>query len=161
MADALLIREFRRYPLARKASAKVPVKYTLSDLGVRNAIFRGAPSLWKSAPDVVGSLVETLVQTVIRGASLQAHFYRQLRDPANPRSGFEEVDFIAERLDGRVLPIEVKFRRRIDAEDLSAIRRFMERHDARTGIVVTRETCDALDDGRLLLVPLLDFLLAF
>jgi len=161
LADALLIREFRRYPLARKASAKVPVKYTLSDLGVRNAIFRGAPSLWKSAPDVVGSLVETLVQTVIRGASLQAHFYRQLRDPANPRSGFEEVDFIAERLDGRVLPIEVKFRRRIDAEDLSAIRRFMERHDARTGIVVTRETCDALDDGRLLLVPLLDFLLAF
>ena len=34
LADALLIREFRRYPLAKKASARVPAKLTVSDLGV-------------------------------------------------------------------------------------------------------------------------------
>ncbi len=38
----------------------MPVKTTLTDLGVRNAIFRGAPSLWESAPDVVGPLVVPL-----------------------------------------------------------------------------------------------------
>jgi predicted AAA+ superfamily ATPase len=46
LADALLIRELRRYPLSRGRTARVPVKITLTDLGVRNATFRGAPSLW-------------------------------------------------------------------------------------------------------------------
>jgi predicted AAA+ superfamily ATPase len=70
LADALLIREYRRYPLARTRTVRVPVKMTLTDLGVRNAIFRGAPSLWESPPDVVGPLVETLVQAVLRGVGL-------------------------------------------------------------------------------------------
>ncbi len=43
LSEALLIREFRRYPLGKKASARLPVKCTLTDLGVRNAILRGAP----------------------------------------------------------------------------------------------------------------------
>jgi predicted AAA+ superfamily ATPase len=34
LADALLIREFRRYPLAKSSSSRVPAKITLSDLGV-------------------------------------------------------------------------------------------------------------------------------
>jgi predicted AAA+ superfamily ATPase len=59
LADALLVREFRRFPLGKAKTARVPVKLTLTDLGVRNAIFRGAPSLFESPPDLVGSLVET------------------------------------------------------------------------------------------------------
>lgn len=161
LTDALLIREFPRYPLARKASAKVPVKYTLTDLGVRNAIFRGAPSLWESPPDVVGPLVETLVQTVLRGAGLQFHFYRALKDPNRPRSGYDEVDFVAEALDGTVIPIEVKFRRRIDEPDLASEREFVRRFKSPIGIVVTRDLFDRDRGDRLILVPLLDFLLAF
>jgi predicted AAA+ superfamily ATPase len=76
LADALLIREFRRYPLAKKSSARVPAKITVSDLGVRNAIFRGAPSLWESDPQALGPLVETLVQSCIRDQNLQVHFFR-------------------------------------------------------------------------------------
>jgi hypothetical protein len=136
------------------------VKTTLTDLGVRNAIFRGAPSLWESAPDVVGPLVETVVQTVIRDADLAVHFYRERIDPDDRRSPFQEVDFVAERTDGAVLPIEVKFRRRIDDADFAALRRFMERHRCRRGLLVTRET-SAFDDDRLLVVPLRDFLLAY
>src|SRR6266446_2000014 len=74
LADALLIREFRRYPLAKKSSARVPAKITVSDLGVRNAIFRGAPSLGESDPTILGPLVETLVQGSIRDHNLQVHF---------------------------------------------------------------------------------------
>jgi predicted AAA+ superfamily ATPase len=161
LTDALLIREFRRYPLARKSSAKLPVKYTLTDLGVRNAIFRGAPSLWESAPDVVGPLVETLVQTVLRGTGLQTHFYRQPRDPARPRNGFDEVDFVLEAPDGAVVPIEVKYRHRVDHSDLEAVHRFVERYRSPLGIVVTRETYRVDEGRRIILVPLMEFLLSF
>ncbi len=160
LADALLIREFRRYPLAKAKTARVPVKTTLTDLGVRNAIFRGAPSLWESAPDVVGPLVETVVQSVLRDADLAVHFYRERIDPEDRRSPFQEVDFVAERTDGTVLPIEVKFRRRIDGGDLAGLRRFVARFRCPWGIVVTRDTFARLDDG-ILLVPLRDFLLAY
>jgi len=160
LADALLVREFRRFPLARAKTARVPVKMTLTDLGVRNAIFRGAPSLWESPADVVGPLVETMVQAAIRDANLAVHFYRERVDPEDRRSPFEEVDFVAERTDGEVLPVEVKFRRRVDDADFSAVRRFMDKHRCRRGVLVTRETC-ALDGDRILAVPLRDFLLAY
>ena len=160
LADALLIREFRRFPLAKAKTARVPVKTTLTDLGVRNAIFRGAPSLWESTPDVVGPLVETVVQSVVRDADLAVHFYRERLNPADRRSPLQEVDFVAERTDGAVLPIEVKFRRRIDDADFAALRRFMEQFKCRRGLLVTRDT-SGLDDDRLLVVPLRDFLLAY
>jgi uncharacterized protein len=161
LADALLIREFRRYPLAKKASARVPSKITLSDLGVRNAIFRGAPSLWESDPQILGPLVETLVQGVIRDDNLQVHFYREYENPKDRRSRQHEVDFVAERVDGSVLPVEVKFRKRIDAPDLDGLGHFMRKFGSPLGIVVTRDLArwDAVE--RILCVPLPTFLLAF
>jgi len=161
LADALLIREFRRYPLAKKASARVPAKITVSDLGVRNAIFRGAPSLWESDPSLLGPLVETLVQAVIRDHNLQVHFFRDYENPKDRRSRLHEVDFVAERLDGAVLPIEVKFRKRIDAEDATGVLHFLKRFDAPLGILVTRELSRWDPQRRLLCIPLQDFLLGF
>jgi Holliday junction resolvase-like predicted endonuclease len=108
----------------------------------------------------VGALVETVAQGVIRDTDLAVHFYRDRIDPADRRSPFEEVDFVAERTDGAVLPVEVKFRRRIDDADFRSLRSFMERHRCRRGLLVTRDTSD-LDDERLLTVPLRDFLLAY
>ena len=133
LADALLIREFRRFPIARAKTARVPVKTTLTDLGVRNAIFRGAPSLWESPPDVVGTLVETLVQAPIRDADLAVHFYRERVDPTDRRSPFREVDFVAERTDGTVLPVEVNFRHKIDDADLQGLRAFIDRYSCPWG----------------------------
>lgn len=160
LADALLIRELRRFPLAKAKTARVPVKTTLTDLGVRNAIFRGAPSLWESPPDVVGPLVETVAQTVIRDADLAVHFYRERLDPDDRRSPFQEVDLVAERTDGAVLPVEVKFRRKIDGADLATLRRFVTRFRCPGAVVVTRDTSAVLEDG-VLLVPLAEFLLAY
>jgi predicted AAA+ superfamily ATPase len=159
LADALLIREFRRYPLAKKKSARVPAKITVSDLGVRNAIFRGAPSLWESDPTVLGPLVETMVQASIRDYNLQVHYFRDYQNPRDRRSPTMEVDFVAERIDGSVLPVEVKFRRRIEAADLAGLRHFLTTYDAAFGILVTRDT--SRWDGKFLQIPLLDFLLAF
>lgn len=161
LADALLIREFRRYPLAKKASARVPAKITVSDLGVRNAIFRGAPSLWESDPQPLGPLVETLVQAVIRDHNLQVHFYKDYEDPKDRRSRQHEVDFVAERLDGSVLPVEVKFRRRVDAVDVEGLRHFMHKFASPYGVVVTRDLSRWDASERILYTPLQNFLLAF
>jgi predicted AAA+ superfamily ATPase len=154
------VREFRRFPLGKAKTARVPVKVTLTDLGVRNAIFRGAPSLLESPPDLVGSLVETVVQTVIRDTDLSVHFYRDRTDPSDRRSPFQEVDFVAERTDGDVLPIEVKFRRKLDDADFRGLSAFMKQYRCRRGVLVSRET-SALDEDRILVVPLRDFLLAY
>jgi len=160
LADALLVREFRRFPLGKAKTARVPVKITLTDLGVRNAIFRGAPSLWESPPEMVGPLVETVVQAVIRDTDLAVHFYRERTDPSDRRSPFQEVDFVAERTDGDVLPIEVKFRRKLDDADFRGLFAFMKQHRCRRGVLVSRVTT-ILEDDRLLVVPLRDFLLAY
>jgi predicted AAA+ superfamily ATPase len=160
LADALLIREFRRYPLAKKGSARVPAKITVSDLGVRNAIFRGAPSLWESDPAVLGPLVETLVQGCIRDYNLQVHFFRDYEKPHDRKSPLREVDFVAERLDGSTLPIEVKFRKRIDSADLIGLRLFMSRFGCDFGVIVTRDLM-RWDLDRILHMPLEAFLLAF
>jgi predicted AAA+ superfamily ATPase len=160
LADALLVREHRRYPLAKARNARLPLKATLTDLGVRNAIFRGAPSIWESTPDVVGPLVETVVQTVIRDVDMFVHFYRERTSQSDRRSPIEEVDFVAERTDGTVFPVEVKFRKSIQPSDLSGIRHFMERYKCPWGIVVTRNIYRD-DDPLLLQVPLRDFLLAY
>jgi len=159
LAEALLVREFRRYPLARRASARVPAKVALTDLGVRHAILREAPSLWGSSPDVVGPLVETLVQAVIRDVGLQVHYYREHEDPHNRRSPLVEVDYVAEAADGTVLPIEVKFRKAIDAADTKGLRHFMDKFRSPCGILVTRDDLAWDGRGRILTIPLVDFLL--
>jgi predicted AAA+ superfamily ATPase len=95
----------------------------------------------------------------MHGVGLVLHFYRDRIDPGDRRSPFEEVDFVAERTDGAVLPIEVKLRSRIRGEDVAATRRFVERYHAPLGLVITRETF--ADQGDILELPLRDFLLAF
>lgn len=162
LADALLIREFRRYPLDRSRSARVPMKITLTDLGVRNAIFRGTPSLFESPPEVVGPLVETLVQGVLGGIGLQVHFFRDFESPGNRKSQVQEVDFVVESLDGRVIPVEVKFRSRIDSEDTLGVRHFLARFpEAPYGVIVTRDLFRWDAKRRICCIPLLEFLLAF
>ena len=163
LSDALLVREFRRYPLAKKATARVPAKITVSDLGVRNAVFRDAPSLWESDPGVLGPLVETLVQATLRDANLQVHFFRDYEEPGNRRSTIREVDFVAERLDGRVVPIEVKFRKQLQESDLAGLRLFQQRFadHCDPAVVVTRDRAGWDEARQTLFVPLQDFLLAF
>ncbi|MGE5183362.1 MAG: ATP-binding protein, partial [Acidobacteriota bacterium] len=161
LADALLVREFRRYPLAKKSAARVPAKMTVADLGVRNAIFRGAPSLWESDPTVLGPLVETLVQSCLHDYNLQVHFFRDYERAGDRRAPQREVDFVVEKLDGTVMPIEVKFRKRIQSEDLLGLRLFRDRYRPPLSVLVTRDSMQWSPLERELSVPLQTFLLAF
>jgi predicted AAA+ superfamily ATPase len=135
----------------------VPAKITVSDLGVRNAIFRGAPSLWESDPTLLGPLVETLIQAPIRDHNLDVHYYRDYENPTDRHSRINEVDFVAERLDGAVLPVESKFRRKIGSTDAATVVHFMDTFKAPLGVVVTREMSAFDEIQRLLFIPLQDF----
>jgi predicted AAA+ superfamily ATPase len=161
LADALLIREFRRYPAANRASARTPAKITLTDLGARNAVFRGAPSLWESSPDHVGPLIETLAQSVLHGQNLQVHFYRDYETPGNRKSPIREVDFVVENPAGETVPIEIKFRTSIEDGHFLGLRHFMRRFNSRHGILVTRDTYEWRPEYKILCVPIMDFLVAF
>lgn len=161
LSDALLTREFFRYPLAKRANVRMPAKITLTDLGARNAVFRGAPSLWESSPEHVGPLIETLAQSVIRAPNVQVHFFRDHENPKNRMSKTREVDFIPENLEGSTVPIEIKFRRTIQESDFAGLNTFIKRFGPRYGIMVTRESYEWRSDLKILCVPLLEFLLAF
>jgi hypothetical protein len=71
------------------------------------------------------------------------------------------VDFVAERSDGTVLPVEVKFRRRIDRDDSAGIRFFQAKYASPLGVIVTRELSHWDPAERVLYIPLPNFLLAF
>ena len=88
-------------------------------------------------------------------------FYRDFDKPTDRRTQIREVDFLAERIDGSILPVEVNFRKRIDAEDLSGLRHFTAKYRPASGIVVTRDLCQWDAENRELWIPLLFFLLAF
>jgi predicted AAA+ superfamily ATPase len=98
---------------------------------------------------------------VLRDHNLQVHFWRGYLEEGNRKSPTLEVDFVAERVDGTCLPIEVKFRKRIDAQDRKGVLVFMERHDAPHAIIVTRDLAEWDPSSRILCVPLLEFLLSF
>jgi hypothetical protein len=68
---------------------------------------------------------------------------------------------VAERVDGTVLPVEVKFRKRIDAADLDGLRYFMRKFGSPCGVVVTRDLSRWDARERVLHVPLQSFLLTF
>lgn len=153
--------KFRRYPIAKRSTSRTPSKITLTDLGARNAVFRGAPSLWESPPEHVGPLVETLAQSVIRGPSCQVHFFRDYETPGKRKSPIREVDFVVEHISGDTIPIEIKFRREIRRADFSGLSTYLSRFGSRFGLMVTRDTSAYHPDLKILCVPLLDFLLAF
>jgi len=71
------------------------------------------------------------------------------------------VEFVGEHLDGRVLPVEVKFRPPIRPEDERALRSFIERFDAPFGILVARELYRCEPDDPVLCIPILELPLAF
>ena len=110
---------------------------------------------------MVGPLVETLAQSVLRGTGNQVHFFRDYLIPGDLRSAIEEVDFVVELLDGTVLPIEVKFRKSVGNDEVASVRRFVRRFKSPWGLVVTRDHWNSGDGDDPVCVPVLDFLLAF
>ena len=115
------------------------------------------PSGLENAPhlsDIAGRIAESAVGYFLRsivGLDV-AHFPERGAEP--------EVDFVVTVGDQRI-PIEVKYRRRIDHRDTMGLRAFIEKavYNAPFGVLVTLADEAATDDPRVVSIPLSTFLL--
>jgi predicted AAA+ superfamily ATPase len=112
-------------------------------------------------PSVIedGNELGKLVETVVFNHCLRLKF--NLTNKARPsmyywRENDNEIDIILDCME-HVLPIEVKYRNRIDRPDVKAIREFVEKGQAPFGLVITVDKLEK--DGNLIYIPLWLFLL--
>ncbi len=140
---------------------KAPAKICLSDHTLRAAWLQEVvpldPAGLAISPhlsDIAGRLAESMLGyflASIPGLNV-SHFPERGSEP--------EVDFIL-TVGTRRIPIEVKYRRRIDPfEDTRGLRAFVEKtvYNAPFGLLVTLEDGVSLDDRRIIPIPLSSFL---
>ncbi|NLH49066.1 MAG: ATP-binding protein [Myxococcales bacterium] len=116
-----------------------------------------SPSLLEQSPhlsDIAGRIAESVLgYNLASMAGLQiSHFPERPTEP--------EIDFVITLGDQRI-PIEVKYRRRIDFNDTIALRSFIEKahYNAPFGLLITQNDLSASDDPRIVSLPLSSFLM--
>lgn len=157
---ALLVRLIDPLELRLK-KRKSPAKLVLSDHSLRAAWLQEVvpldPPALAAQPhlsDLAGRIAESVV----------GHFFKSIinLDVAYfPESGAEpEVDFVLTIGEQRI-PVEVKYRRRIDHTDSRGLRAFIEKshYNAPFGLLVTLDDDAASDDPRIVSLPLSSLLL--
>ena len=145
------ISKFRSAPLRVR---KGLMKFYLVDLALRNAVLRLDESLLKN-DDILGLYAENLVFLALKKwrGTIQLDYYRE-------RHG--EVDFIVHTAPHKFLPIEVKYRNEIKADDFDTLKKFEKKHQLAAGpIMVTKHWNDYWKRENTYLFPLPWFLLLF
>lgn len=157
----LLLRVVRPLEIRLKKTRGSP-KLCLADHGLRASwlqeVIPIAPSALANHPelsDLAGRLVESIVGSYLMtlGGVGLTHF------PERP--GEPEVDFVL-TVGTQRIPIEVKYRRRIDAQaDTEGLRSFIEKavYRAPFGILITQDENTVVDDPRILVLSLSNLLL--
>ena len=156
LRDTFIISVSENFRHGRSKRVKKKVKkFYINDVGLRNVINNSfSPSVIED-----GSELGKLVETIVFNHCLRLKF--NLTSAAGPemfywRENGNEIDIIIDRME-HILPIEVKYRNRIDEKDVKAIREFVESGKAPFGFVVTVDRLGK--EGKLLYVPLWLFLL--
>lgn len=139
-----------------KSSVKVRrgnIKCYLVDLALRNVILRLQGNLLSDAA-LMGLYAENLVFNAFKKweGTVNISYYREKE---------YEIDFITHLGAKRYLPVEVKYRDRIDLHELRTISNFCERLKCPAGLVVTKMWEDFGPRERLFHIPLPHFLLLF
>jgi len=158
--DALLVRLVRPLEMRLRTRA-AGAKPCLCDHSLRAAWLYEAvpldPAGLEKAPHLDG-LAGRIAESVV-GAYLSAILWLDVTHlPA--RSGHPEVDFVVTVGEQRI-PVEVKYRRRIDHPDTVGLRAFMEKphNNAPFGLLVTLLDDAGSDDPRIVSLPLSSLLL--
>ena len=127
-------------------------KFYLIDLALRNAVLRIGEALLKDE-GMLGLYAENLVFNALKKwrGLLQLDYYH---------NGKKEVDFIAHTGTSRYLPVEVKFKNRIEPRELVGLAEFSARFKSHIGIVITKSWEDTGRQGDYChYIPLLTFLM--
>jgi len=160
LAGSLLIRLISPLEIRLKKQ-KRPRKIALCDLGLRSAWLHEVvpldPQELQKNPhlaDLAGHLVESLIGyylTSIHNLDV-AYYPKRDREP--------EVDFII-TIGTQRIPIEVKYRRKVDTDDIQSIVAFISKnvYKAPFGILITQDYLPKRIDDRVVQMPLSAFLL--
>lgn len=145
------VEKFRKSPLRVRRGK---MKFYLVDLALRNAVLRLTETLLQDEA-MLGLYAENLVFLALKKwrGTLQMDYYRE---------GGGEVDFIVHIGSKGYLPVEVKYRERIEPGDLNSVRHFVARYAERTmPIVVSKRWEDFGKRDGFFYIPLPLFLLLF
>lgn len=127
-------------PYVRSASARgrSAKKVYINDAGVRSAALSMSGARVLASPEEAGRMAENV-------AGGHTGRLRSLLCPAAApamppywRSGDDEVDLVLDTPGGPV-PIEVKYRRQVDASDLRGLSRFADRFGSGVALAITRD----------------------
>lgn len=162
LRDALLVREVEPAEGA-KALRSAGSKFCLADHGLR-MVELGlttplTPQELREAQETVRKDAGYVAESVL-GAWLFSLGGLEIR--WLPAHGSQpEVDFVI-RVQGRQVPIEVKYQSKVDARDADGLRAFVQnpRHNASFGVLVTLDDDGPDDDPRIIRVPLSSLLFA-
>jgi len=145
------ISKFRSGPLRVR---KGMMKFYLVDLALRNAVLRLTDTLLNDET-MLGLYAENLVFLALKKwrGTIQMDYYRE-------RSG--EVDFVIHIAPQRYLPVEVKYRKKIEKSYLSGIFNFVKQYPkSAQPIVVSKQWSDYGTKDNIIYIPLPIFLLLF
>jgi len=156
LRDTFIISVSENFRHGRSKLVKKKIKkFYMNDVGLRNVINNSFAESVIQDGNELGKLAETIVfnhclrlKFALTGKAMPDMFYWREND--------EEIDIILDCME-HVLPVEVKYRNRIDKSDIKAIRDFVENGQAPFGIVVTADKLDK--NGKLIFIPLWLFLL--
>jgi len=142
------IPKFSRRPLKFRRGS---VKCYLVDLALRNAILKLGDKLLED-DTMLGFYAENLVFNALRSFEgiIELSFYKEKN---------RDIDFIVSLGGKRYLPVEVKYREKID--DTASIKHFIATYNQKFGIVVTKNFVKNNEENKLLFIPLSVFLLFF
>ena len=142
---------------------------------LRDPFFLHAFRSWSSTEDPFELSNEFLANTINQGKMVESvvadHLIRLAFSLASNKQGFDyseqvlswkdekkrEVDFVLCRRNSHEVPIEVKYRRKVDSRELGGIGSFLNQTNAKSGIVLSRNELEKKHDY--LFVPTSVFLL--
>ncbi|PKK81775.1 MAG: hypothetical protein CVT47_00680 [Thermoplasmata archaeon HGW-Thermoplasmata-2] len=159
LESAFMVSRSEFYSRNRASRIRKARKIYLSNVGLRNALVGQLNRDLLNDSAELGRIAETLVYEHCKrlkyclepGSNAEIFYWKNKKG--------EEVDIVME-IARRPIPIEVKYRKKIDNEDLKGINEFLEKYQKTClfGIVITKDLLEMR--GKLIFVPLWLFLMA-
>ena len=155
LKTAFLISESEYYSKSRAKRVRREKKVYLNDSGIRNVAIGALNDYLLSNPVELGKVAEAVV----------ADHCKRLKFDLEPASEIQlfywknkghETDIVVDILQ-KPIPIEVKYRDKIDKKNLRGLQEFSEKHKPPFQAVITKEKLDL--DGNTVFIPLWLFLL--
>lgn len=142
LKSSYLVLEIPTYGSPKK-QMKAMKKFLLIDQGLRNSLMKE----YVLREDNKGFIIENVVGTMLALNYRNVTYWKEQA---------HEVDFVV-----KGVPVEVKYKNRIENKEFSGLLKFLERHDGGYGIVITKdEMRDKTVEGkRIRFVPFWMFLL--